>query len=206
VSRSNSRRIQRYVTLRYVTADINHYKSNTFIQTAQWETNYFNMKCEQRNYISDKSRGKILKKCVSVFELHDIWVWKSPGITKFALADHLEFEKSWVLICPMTGCAGYSIGFVFQSAKTKMLVKLLKSFDRRLISGAHNYPINVTSVQHTHACRLAASVVYWSEFLNTDSEVRVRFPALPHFLSGSGSWAGSTQPRQYNWGATWKKK
>jgi hypothetical protein len=29
---------------------------------------------------------------------------------------------------------------------------------------------------------LTASVVYWSEFLATDPEARVRFPALPCFL------------------------
>jgi hypothetical protein len=29
-------------------------------------------------------------------------------------------------------------------------------------------------------------------------EVRVRFPALPHFLRSSGSGTGSTQPREYN--------
>jgi hypothetical protein len=32
---------------------------------------------------------------------------------------------------------------------------------------------------------------------------RVRFPALPDFLS-SGSGTGSTQPRAYNWRGTWK--
>ena len=35
---------------------------------------------------------------------------------------------------------------------------------------------------------------------------RVRFPALPDFLSSSGSRTGSTQPREVNWGATWIKK
>jgi hypothetical protein len=29
----------------------------------------------------------------------------------------------------------------------------------------------------------------------------VRFPALPDFLRSSGSGTGSTQPREYNWGA-----
>jgi hypothetical protein len=43
-----------------------------------------------------------------------------------------------------------------------------------------------------------ASVVYWSEFLPTDPEVRVRFPALPDFLRSSGSGTGSNQPREYN--------
>jgi hypothetical protein len=38
-------------------------------------------------------------------------------------------------------------------------------------------------------------VVQWSEFLATDPEVRVRFPALPDFLRSSGSGTGPTQPR-----------
>ena len=34
---------------------------------------------------------------------------------------------------------------------------------------------------------------------------RVRFSALPDFLSSSGSGTGSTQPREVNWGTTWIK-
>jgi hypothetical protein len=33
-----------------------------------------------------------------------------------------------------------------------------------------------------------------TEFLAANPEVRVRFPALPDFLSSSGSGTGSTQP------------
>jgi hypothetical protein len=43
-----------------------------------------------------------------------------------------------------------------------------------------------------------ASVVWWSEFLATDPEVRVRFPALPYFLRSSESGTGSNQSRVYN--------
>jgi hypothetical protein len=50
---------------------------------------------------------------------------------------------------------------------------------------------------------LTASVVWWSEFLATDPEVRVRSPALTNFRRSSGSGTGSTQPREYNLGATW---
>jgi hypothetical protein len=46
---------------------------------------------------------------------------------------------------------------------------------------------------------VTASVVYWSEFLATDPEIRVRFPALPDiFLRSTGSGTGSTQPRDDN--------
>jgi hypothetical protein len=34
---------------------------------------------------------------------------------------------------------------------------------------------------------------------------RFRFPALPDFLRSGGSGTGSTQPCEYNSGATWKK-
>jgi hypothetical protein len=47
---------------------------------------------------------------------------------------------------------------------------------------------------------MAASVVQWSEFLATDPEVRVLFPALPDLLRSSGFSSGSTPPREYSIG------
>jgi drug/metabolite transporter (DMT)-like permease len=42
----------------------------------------------------------------------------------------------------------------------------------------------------------------WLQFQRS----RVRFPTLRDFLRSSGSGTGSTQPLEYSWGATWKKK
>jgi hypothetical protein len=49
-----------------------------------------------------------------------------------------------------------------------------------------------------------ASVVEWSEFLATHPEVSVSIPGAD-FLRSIGSETGSTQPREYNRRATWKK-
>jgi hypothetical protein len=48
-------------------------------------------------------------------------------------------------------------------------------------------------------------LVVRSSWLQIQSS-RVRFPALQEFLRSSGSGTVSTQPREYNWGATWKKR
>jgi hypothetical protein len=45
---------------------------------------------------------------------------------------------------------------------------------------------------------LVPQVCRYKEFLATDLEVRVRFPALPDFLRSSGSGTESTQPREYS--------
>jgi hypothetical protein len=39
------------------------------------------------------------------------------------------------------------------------------------------------------------SVIWWSEFLSTDSEVRVRFSAQPYFMRSSGTGSGFTETR-----------
>jgi hypothetical protein len=57
---------------------------------------------------------------------------------------------------------------------------------------------------YVHLCTPGPSLWSWSEFLATDPEARVRFPAYQKTKS-SGSGTGFTQPREYNWGATWYK-
>jgi hypothetical protein len=53
-------------------------------------------------------------------------------------------------------------------------------------------PIEVTYESN----RILLYVVYWSKFLPTDPEDRVRFPPQLDFLrsSGSGKWSGSILP------------
>jgi hypothetical protein len=65
-----------------------------------------------------------------------------------------------------------------------------------------NYVIIKLQFLSSYLMMLTASVVQWSEFLATDPEVQVRFPALPDSLRSSGYGTGSTQPREYNLGAT----
>jgi hypothetical protein len=61
------------------------------------------------------------------------------------------------------------------------------------------------TILHSIYLIMTASVVWWSEYLATDSQVRFRFPALLDILRSSVSGTESTQPRENNWGATWKK-
>jgi hypothetical protein len=63
----------------------------------------------------------------------------------------------------------------------------------------------LTNCQYNPLCSTAKNTSYdfgtvfqWSEFLATDPEVRVRYPALPDSLRSSGSGTGTTQPREYN--------
>jgi hypothetical protein len=56
---------------------------------------------------------------------------------------------------------------------------------------------------NTFFIRTASVVCGQSSWLQIQ-RFRVWFPALPDFLRSSESGMGSTQPRENNWGATWK--
>jgi hypothetical protein len=89
-------------------------------------------------------------------------------------------------------------------AKDYVLALVLKYLLRISIAGMYSKSFIVlllllTSEHWTVMFKYStASVVYWSEFLATDPEARVRFQALPHFLRSSEFGTGSTQPREYN--------
>jgi hypothetical protein len=59
-------------------------------------------------------------------------------------------------------------------------------------------PVHTFLIILTSIIVLTSSVVWWSEFLVTDSEAWVRFPVLPDLLRNNGSGTRSTQPREYN--------
>jgi hypothetical protein len=71
--------------------------------------------------------------------------------------------------------------------------KFMRKVGRRMFR-VHNHVENLGRYRLLET----ASVVWWSGFLATDPEVRVRFPALPDFMRSSGSGTGSTQPREYS--------
>jgi hypothetical protein len=75
-----------------------------------------------------------------------------------------------------------------------------------------NREIN-TQIIHSHTrirdCGCGIWHLLWSSGQSSWLQIqrsRVRFPALPNFLRCSESGTGSTQPREYNWGAIWMEK
>jgi hypothetical protein len=74
-------------------------------------------------------------------------------------------------------------------ASTQRLV--LESFCVRLQTNPENYVhIYIYIYIYIYICVCVC--------VNNDNQVRVRFPALPHFLRRSWSGTGSTQPLEYN--------
>jgi hypothetical protein len=71
------------------------------------------------------------------------------------------------------------------------------------------FPFSVSRYTFNKSCKKQKhGPCLWSSGQSSWRQIRrsrVRFPALPDFLS-SGSGTGSTQPREDNWGATWMEK
>jgi hypothetical protein len=83
------------------------------------------------------------------------------------------------------GNTNYGVGIFCSSVSSDFAIKIISAASF------------TTSSMSTMKCP------YFRNVLKTGK--RVRFPALPDYLRSSGSGTGSTQPCEYNWGATWKK-
>jgi hypothetical protein len=68
-----------------------------------------------------------------------------------------------------------------------------------------SYHFEIKSIFFTGMFLSSSGQSFWLQIQRS----RVRFPALPDFLSSSGPGTGSTQPREpreVNWGATWIRR
>jgi hypothetical protein len=97
-------------------------------------------------------------------------------------------------------------GWLFCSVPNSHCVPYWKHFNFLITKRTHWWQQFLWHLYSMSWVDKTASLVYWSGFLTADPEGRVWFPALPDFLRSSGTGTGSTQPPEYNWRATWKKK
>jgi hypothetical protein len=114
-------------------------------------------------------------------------------------------KRSRVFFLPTHICV-FFCGYFYSSPHT-LLCLLLSDFK----AAKRGFQVNLYCTQilccwrHTLANVTKTEglmCVAWPAILATDPEARVQFLALPEKKS-SGSGTGSTQPREYNWGATW---
>jgi hypothetical protein len=94
---------------------------------------------------------------------------------------------------PCIGCISHVSWMLKSSA-------FLDNYKLQIVVNKARSLVITYNTPNVYTCKysLSTSVVWWSEFLATDPEIWVRFPALPNFLRSSGSGAGSTQPRNHN--------
>jgi hypothetical protein len=94
-------------------------------------------------------------------------------------------QRSWALVVSVEGFSGpESRGEFHGVRRLSVHVQARRRQEQRTRSVMIAFPF-------------VLSVVQWSEFLATDPEVWVRFPALPDSPRSIGSGTGCTQPRGY---------
>ena len=123
--------------------------------------------------------------------------WQYIFLAIFSSSNHIRTRIEWF------------VASTLEHSKRILFIVLIS------YTGAHNIWIFDKYLKHTNTYKYLKVAYYkhrlplWSSgqsFWLQIQRSRVRFPALPDFLSSNGSGTGSTQPREINWGATWIKK
>jgi len=138
--------------------------------------------------------------------LHSLWYHHTYKWLSYA-----QVERGLVgLLCCISGSCICSNNSYNKTQLDALFLKFI--FDNELYMFQTDLPSIIRSINTVYAaigiCH-ASRPPLWSSgqsFWLQIQRSRVRSPALPDFLSSSGSETGSTQTREVNWGATWMKK
>jgi hypothetical protein len=145
----------------------------------------------------EESMSHILK----VQTHRDRWRAKSRACSSFPLTSRRLVHREFVLVVQTVNSTCYCDIL----RRVRENVGRLR-WQNNWLSHRDNAPFHQGIFdQKQHDCLLYNAIlqlILWLITISTDPEARVRFPALPEKKS-SGSGTGSTQPREYNWGATW---
>ena len=125
--------------------------------------------------------------------LHVVSYWQYWAVS----ARHAEAKTNWQVHC--FDVLHWRCAFI-RSALLVLGVTVLKS-----VSLSSDVNADIPTVKPTRCTNFTNYLFSGQSFWLQIQRSRVRFPALPDFLSSSRSGTGSTQPLEVNWGATWIK-
>jgi hypothetical protein len=114
--------------------------------------------------------------------------WRSrPPVSRREVQFLCKLWRMRTSNCPYVGCKDvWNSETLFSFRTIYMVLIYIYLFIYYIIEGTPLWSSGQTSLRQTQRSR-------------------IRVPALPHFLSSSGSGTESTQPPEDKWGATWMK-